>query len=256
MTGYLELKSRSGRLFYRPPSPSEPLRDYQAGYPPPRYPSQRRLRFFRPSTDDRVSASNPDRTWEELARSALLKAQDYAKILVYFWIPCTTGRPFLERAAASASLETPLVPPNHDDMSAIESARRGSIRPSSVVGGPISGMIHRPSLAENVRTASTNSNASIGSGLGIAGAGEEKPIASGNGVSLSISLAEPVLFLQGIDQSELGNQTTTMLRGSFHLRVSKSAKIKTISLAFQGRAETEWPEGWFLYDPSKTLDSC
>lgn len=108
-------------------------------------------------------------------------------------------------------------------------------------------MIHRPSLAENVRTASANSVSSTGSGPGmVSGTMEEKPIASGNGVSLSIALAEPVLFLQGFDQSEAGNQNTTMLRGSFHLRVSKAAKIKTISLAFRGRAETEWPEGSFV----------
>ena len=119
-----------------------------------------------------------------------------------------------------------------------------------MVGGPISGMIHRPSLAENVRTASRDSVATTQSTTGIPGLEEEKPLASGNGVSLSISLAEPVLFLQGFDQSELGNQTTTMLRGNFHLRVSKSAKIKAISLAFRGRAETEWPEGQCKIDLS------
>ncbi|KAK3166753.1 hypothetical protein OEA41_009878 [Lepraria neglecta] len=135
-------------------------------------------------------------------------------------------------------------------MAAVEGARMPSSRSSSIVGGPISGMIHRPSLAENVRMASANtiSSTGIASGLG-AGIAEEKPIASGNGVSLSIALAEPVLFLQGLDQSELGNQNTTMLRGSFNLRVSKAAKIKTISLAFRGRAETEWPEG---IPPKKT----
>jgi hypothetical protein len=95
--------------------------------------------------------------------------------------------------------------------------------------------------------ASTNSVSSTGSAAGLgAGVAEEKPIAVGNGVSLSIALAEPVLFLQGFDQSELGNQNTTMLRGSFHLRVSKPAKIKAISLTFRGRAETEWPEGAFV----------
>lgn len=129
-------------------------------------------------------------------------------------------------------------------MTSVDGARRGSARPNSVVGGPISGMIHRPSLVQDVRRNSTNSISSNGSSAAtVPNMGEEKPIASGNGVSLSIALAEPVLFLQGMDQSELGNQTTTMLRGTFHLRVSKSAKIKTISLAFRGRAETEWPEG-------------
>lgn len=134
-------------------------------------------------------------------------------------------------------------------MAAVD-ARRGNARlerPSSIVGGPVSGMLHRPSLVENVRTASRDAlpthNTSPNVPNGIPGLGEEKPIASGNGVSLTIALAEPMLFLQGFDQSEIGNQNTTMLRGNFCLRVSKSAKIKTISLAFRGRAETEWPEG-------------
>lgn len=129
-------------------------------------------------------------------------------------------------------------------MTSMDGARRVGGRPSSTVGGPISGMIHRPSLVEDLRRDSANSISSNGSSPPtIPNMGEERPIAAGNGVSLSIALAEPVLFLQGMDQSELGNQTTTMLRGTFRLRVSKSAKIKTISLAFRGRAETEWPEG-------------
>ena len=116
-----------------------------------------------------------------------------------------------------------------------------------MVGGPVSGMINRPTLAENVRTGSGTSIGSTGSTSStpyIAGAiGDEKPIASGNGVAMSIALAEPVLFLQGFDQSDVGSRTTTMLRGSLHLRVSKSAKVKAVTLNFRGRAETEWPEG-------------
>lgn len=132
-------------------------------------------------------------------------------------------------------------------MASGDGTRRGGARSGSIVGGPISGMVHRPSLVQDVRRDSANSISSNGSGAAtIPNMEEEKPIASGNGVSLSIALAEPVLFLQGMDQSELGNQTTTMLRGTLHLRVSKSAKIKTISLAFRGRAETEWPEGGSL----------
>ena len=138
-------------------------------------------------------------------------------------------------------------------MAAVDT-RRGSARPAPTIGGPISGMIHRPSLAESLRTASRDPFASNQTIPSVPNSAEEKPIASGNGVSLSITLAEPVLFLQGFDQSELGNQTTTMLRGSFHLRVSKSAKIKTISLAFRGRAETEWPEGQYCdQSPRSTM---
>merc|ERR1711939_506973 len=36
---------------------------------------------------------------------------------------------------------------------------------------------------------------------------------------------------------------TAMLRGSLHLRVAKSAKIKAVNLRFKGKAVTKWPEG-------------
>jgi hypothetical protein len=74
----------------------------------------------------------------------------------------------------------------------------------------------------------------------------EKPVASGNGVSVSLALAEPMLFLQGFEQNDISSSKTTMLRGSLVLRVSKPAKIKSINLRFRGRAVTEWPEGFIL----------
>ena len=128
-------------------------------------------------------------------------------------------------------------------------SRYGRPRGNSVVGGPVSGMVHRPSLVENVRTATepprspTRPTGSVQRTVSSSAVGEEKLIASGNGISMSIALAEPMLFLQGFDQSDLGDRNTTLLRGTLSLRVSKSAKIKTISLSFRGRAETEWPEG-------------
>ncbi|KAI4232288.1 MAG: hypothetical protein L6R40_007434 [Gallowayella cf. fulva] len=133
-------------------------------------------------------------------------------------------------------------------MAAVDGRSRGFS-----VGGPVSGMVHRPSLSEDVRTASNTSGVFTEAGgstsFCAADLGDAKPLASANGVSMSITLAEPILFLQGFDQSELGNRTTSMLRGSLHLKVSKSAKIKTVSLSFRGRAETEWPEG---IPPKKT----
>jgi hypothetical protein len=79
---------------------------------------------------------------------------------------------------------------------------------------------------------------------------EEKPLASGNGISISIALAEPVLFLQGFEQGDLmANRSTAMLRGSLHLRVQKASKIKAVTLRFRGRAITKWPEG---IPPKKT----
>ena len=101
-------------------------------------------------------------------------------------------------------------------------------------------MAQRPNLIEEVRstTPTPGQQASL-----LAQLENEKPVASGNGVSVSINLAEPILFLQGFDPADFEERNTTMLRGSLHLRVTKSAKIKTIYLKFRGRAETEWPEG-------------
>jgi arrestin-related trafficking adapter 3/6 len=72
---------------------------------------------------------------------------------------------------------------------------------------------------------------------------DEKPVAAGNGVSVIVSLAEPVLFLQGYDANDPSTHSTTMLRGSLLLRVTKQAKLKSVSLNFRGKSETDWPEG-------------
>ncbi|KAF1815319.1 hypothetical protein P152DRAFT_495423 [Eremomyces bilateralis CBS 781.70] len=78
---------------------------------------------------------------------------------------------------------------------------------------------------------------------------EEKPIASGNGVSVFISLTEPVLFLQGFEQSDSGGRGTAMLRGSLRVKVTKPSKLKGVTLRFKGKATTKWPEG---IPPKKT----
>lgn len=110
-------------------------------------------------------------------------------------------------------------------MAILDGHQGGHERESSIAGG------HGPSPAvgERARSSSVKS--------------EEKPIASGNGVYLYISLAEPALYLQGFDHGDSSNRTTAMLRGTFRLKVTKSAKIKSVTLSFRGRAETEWPEG-------------
>ena len=131
-------------------------------------------------------------------------------------------------------------------MTSGDGGRNGRTRASTTLGGPASGVPHRPSLPDNIRSgsdASVRSTTSNGNGDVAGNFGNDKPIASGNGVSVSISLAEPVLFVQGFDQTDVTNRTTTLLRGSLRLRVSKSAKIKAVTLAFRGKAHTEWPEG-------------
>lgn len=117
--------------------------------------------------------------------------------------------------------------------------------PHPPIGGPVSGMISRPVLAETVRSASgrsTSSRKSVVSSI-TQTIPDDKPLASGNGISVGIALAEPVLFLQGFEQSEHSERSTAMLRGSLHLRITKSAKIKAVTLKFKGKATTKWPEG-------------
>ncbi|KAL1584227.1 hypothetical protein WHR41_06743 [Cladosporium halotolerans] len=136
---------------------------------------------------------------------------------------------------------------------------RGAIRGS--ISGPVSGMVHRPRLNSDVRNASTrtagsdnsansmavspqiNANGTLGNSIIPGNLDEEKPLASGNGVSVGVHLAEPVLFLQGFENAEAVPGNTAMLRGSLHVRVQKSAKIKAITLRFRGKAITKWPEG-------------
>lgn len=125
-------------------------------------------------------------------------------------------------------------------MAGEDNVRGGRERGSSIIGGAFSGMMRRPSPEQPSRATSATSVKSNYNSLGNA---DEMFLASGNGVSLSITLAEPALYLQGFDQADSVSRATTMLRGTFHLKVTKSAKIKSISLNFRGRAETEWPEG-------------
>lgn len=77
----------------------------------------------------------------------------------------------------------------------------------------------------------------------------EKAVCSGSGVSCYIVLAEPTIFLTGLDHDASGREnhqtsrSSAMLRGVLRLNVSKSAKIKAVTLKFTGKARTEWPEG-------------
>ncbi|KAL9590983.1 MAG: hypothetical protein Q9203_000179 [Teloschistes exilis] len=249
-TGYQQVRARRGRLYYAPADLSVIL---------PTPPSLFRTRTSRPHLLRVVSVppeycaginqkTPPPNPFKSIK---LAYSRENAKRLLRFVTSSAAPTSNSPDSIPSrpARFRAPGAPPNNasrepsGEMATAEGRWRGNS-----VGGSVSGMRHRPSLSENVRTASNTSTGSSGNNNGgmsfcSANLGEVKPLASANGVSLSITLAEPILFLQGFDQSELGNRTTSMLRGSLHLKVSKNAKIKTISLDFRGRAETEWPEG-------------
>jgi hypothetical protein len=73
----------------------------------------------------------------------------------------------------------------------------------------------------------------------------EKIVATGSGISVGIALTEPVLYLQGYDQNDPSTKKSAILRGQLHLKVTKSVKIKKISICFRGHAQTDWPDGRF-----------
>lgn len=144
---------------------------------------------------------------------------------------------------------------------AAEAASANIMRSSnrhSMISGPINAHLQRPRLAADVRGSSGSSaQSSISNGasprleslpaqtsvIPNLNLQDEKPIVSGNGVSVAIHLAEPVLFLQGFENPDHAPGNTAMLRGALHIRVQKAAKIKTVSLKFKGTAVTKWPEG-------------
>lgn len=76
---------------------------------------------------------------------------------------------------------------------------------------------------------------------------QPKPVASGSGLSCTIILAEPNVFLTGFDHDghtrHESHNSTALLRGKLQVNVSKNTKVKSITLKLLGKARTEWPEG-------------
>ncbi|CAI6341261.1 unnamed protein product [Periconia digitata] len=147
------------------------------------------------------------------------------------------------RSSTSSSRTSTVSPPESRRWSWATSDMRSSSRNST--SGPMAPALvtaSRPSLAETNRSTGRASSKSL-MGSSIRNMGEEKPLASGNGISVGVSLTEPILYLQGFEQSDTSDRSTAMLRGTLNLRVTKSAKVKAITLKFRGKAVTKWPEG-------------
>ncbi|OXV11978.1 hypothetical protein Egran_00262 [Elaphomyces granulatus] len=71
----------------------------------------------------------------------------------------------------------------------------------------------------------------------------EKLVATGMGMTASIALAEPALFLPAYDHHDPTTKKLAILRGYLHLKTTKSVKIKGISVRLRGHAQTIWPDG-------------
>jgi hypothetical protein len=120
---------------------------------------------------------------------------------------------------------------------------RSTQRSSTGAVGAITNTLnaHRPSISDSTWSSGRNSVKGVISSVKTLP--EEKPVASGGGVSVNVSLTEPVLFLRGFEQAENSERSTAMLRGTLVLKISKSSKLKAVTLKFRGRATTKWPEG-------------
>ena len=241
--GFVQTPSR-GRLYYLP-NGGDSIENTPNGYFRNRVARPSLLRIASVAADRRISRSlvsfdhKPFRFVGKLARS-----REQAKRFLRFSFSQNPTPP-VQPVPFEPVTEGSLAGVEAGDMVFADAGRRSPTRRergSSIVGGPISGMVHRPRLADDVHRASASS-ATAEPTISITSLASEKPIVSGNGVSISISLAEPVLYLQGFDQNDTSSRSTTMLRGSMLLRVTKQAKVKTISLNFRGRSETDWPEG-------------
>jgi hypothetical protein len=125
--------------------------------------------------------------------------------------------------------------PETNEMRSSNRNSTGAVSAMSAPGVP------RPSLSESHWSSGRNSAKNMISSVKTVP--EEKPVASGGGVNVNISLTEPVLFLRGFEQNEYAERSTAMLRGTMVLKISKSTKLKAVTLKFRGKSTTKWPEG-------------
>jgi hypothetical protein len=71
----------------------------------------------------------------------------------------------------------------------------------------------------------------------------EKVVATGNGITVSVALAEPVLFLPGYDHNDPSTKKSAILRGNLHIKTTKAVKVKKVSVCLHGHSQTDWPDG-------------
>lgn len=250
MADYLLYSTRNnGRLRYR--------RDLYVNSPPPppiQLFSHIQPRYHRPSVIVVSNLEDPASSHKKLKHRVRILAKlagprDRALSVLRNIIATQSSQPKTElveprnsRKRREGEGEGPQEMPHLDVLRGVSTARFGANGTGNIHNGS---PLVRPVLEDEIRTNSSvsvpparNRNASVASTIP-----EEKPVAAGNGVSISVNLAEPLLFLQGYDQNDSNTRNTAMLRGSLHLKVQKSAKLKAVTLKFRGTAVTKWPEG-------------
>ncbi|KAJ4419053.1 hypothetical protein N0V82_005176 [Gnomoniopsis sp. IMI 355080] len=185
---------------------------------------------------------------------------------------------FAALATASEQQSRPSTAANYSQTRPTTAANYSQTRPTTAVNYPgVSGPSTRPHTARSLATRpaapsesatmdTLNRNSSLAVGgnphrnsfmsvrsaknvvsSSIQEVQQPKPVASGSGLSCTILLAEPNVFLTGFDHDghtrHESHNSTALLRGKLQLNVSKNTKVKSITLKLLGKARTEWPEG-------------
>ncbi|EEB08487.1 arrestin Aly1 [Schizosaccharomyces japonicus yFS275] len=147
-------------------------------------------------------------------------------------------------AKVAGTAQTNVVATQRQQAHAVSSENAGT------AGSMNGGITQKPPLTLSPSSANIFGNATVTSIIGNNVSSYvppviKKPLASshGGGMSLSIALLEPVLYLSGFGLNECQIENPVILRGALVLRVAKPANIRNISLSFNGRSRTEWPEG-------------
>ncbi|KAK9774325.1 putative Arrestin C-terminal-like domain-containing protein [Seiridium cardinale] len=170
-------------------------------------------------------------------------------------------QPIKSHFASNASRQTPSSTAVPGSSRSSTSSWHEATRPPSMIAIPPNGASHMPAstmvdtrrspmLGTAMQNTHRNSIMSMRSAKNIMSSAVTevpKPVASGSGVSCSIILAEPNIFLTGFEHDgrprhETSN-STALLRGKLQLDVTKNAKLKSVTLKLSGKARTEWPEG-------------
>ncbi|KIW14435.1 hypothetical protein PV08_07218 [Exophiala spinifera] len=72
----------------------------------------------------------------------------------------------------------------------------------------------------------------------------DQTMAVADGFTLSLELAEPILYLEGFDFPHNSEHRSTVLRGVMNLTILKPTTLSALRLNFRGENETIWPEAW------------
>lgn len=262
MTGAQQLTifSHRGNIYYTPVDPAVETSQPAQLPIPPLQPRRRRPHsicitrfpptFVNPSPsapECKASADNPLNLDRFVSRKNIKR----------LWHSVIPSRPSISKQSRAGAGSAPspsrvlTLPSAMPSSASTASGRSGNL---GGYEGPGVGLpLHRPSLVNNVRSASGRGGSATSKRSSVANLMDyDKPIASSNGMACYVKLAEPTLFLTGFDhvdgRGRNDQNQAAIVRGSLILHVTKSAKIKTITLKFLGKARTDWPEGmlaWF-----------